>query len=114
MGIGAALVELLYSAGAHVFFGDVESAFGEALVSRISSSSQPSQKLQFVKTDVTDYASNLNLFETVFRTCGRVDHAVSAAGISEVGNIVSPNLTLESIREVVVSALQVLGLFGDC
>ena len=49
MGIGAALVELLYSAGAHVFFGDVESAFGEALVSRISSFLQPSQKLQFVK-----------------------------------------------------------------
>lgn len=31
MGIGAALVELLYSADAHVFFGDVESAFGEHL-----------------------------------------------------------------------------------
>jgi NAD(P)-dependent dehydrogenase (short-subunit alcohol dehydrogenase family) len=85
MGIGAALVELFYLAGAHVFFGDVESAFGKALVSRISPFSQPSQWLQFVKTDVADYASNLNLFETAFRACGRVDHAVSAAGISEIG-----------------------------
>lgn len=99
MGIGASLVELLHSAGAHVFFGDVESVSGEALANRISSSSKSSQKLQFVKTNVADYASNLNLFETAFNACGRVDHAVSAAGIGEIGNIVSRALTLESVKE---------------
>lgn len=101
MGIGAELVRLCHSAGAHVFFGDVLTDPGEALVKELSASSgSQKQQLKFIQTDVTNYQSNLRLFDVAYETCGRIDHAASVAGIGERGNIVDPALTLESVREV--------------
>lgn len=100
LGIGSELVRIAHDNGAHVFFGDVMATEGEALEKELSAKS-PSQTVKFVKTDVTNYTSNVNLFETAYETLGRVDHALSAAGISERGYIVDPELTLETVKEEV-------------
>ncbi|KAK5018017.1 hypothetical protein LTR60_001092 [Cryomyces antarcticus] len=99
LGIGAALVSLLHSAGAHVFFSHVLTEPAEALLHDLTPSSSTGQKLHFIHTDVADYASNLHLFRTAYEVCGRIDHAVSAAGIGEKGNIFDPELTLETVQE---------------
>lgn len=49
--------------------------------------------------DVTSYANNLALFDVAYQSFGRIDHAISNAGLGEQGNIISPDLTLESVRE---------------
>ncbi|KAK5014434.1 hypothetical protein LTR60_003359, partial [Cryomyces antarcticus] len=99
LGIGAALVSLLHSAGAHVFFSHVLTEPAEALLHDLTPSSSTGQKLHFIHTDVADYASNIHLFRTAYEVCGRTDHAVSAAGIGEKGNIFDPELTLEMVQE---------------
>ncbi|KAJ9629584.1 hypothetical protein H2203_001959 [Taxawa tesnikishii (nom. ined.)] len=86
LGIGSQLVRLCHSHGAHVFFGDVLTEPAEKLVEELSvsaadSASGPAPKIYFVRTDVSDYQDNLKLFDTAYQTCGRIDHAVSAAGM---------------------------------
>lgn len=107
LGIGKELVHLCHSAGAHVFFGDVLEEAGNALEQELSSSSSK-QHVKFVPTDVSDYQSNLRLFDLAYETCGRIDHAASVAGIGERGNIVDPSLTLESVREEPKESMKVL------
>jgi NAD(P)-dependent dehydrogenase (short-subunit alcohol dehydrogenase family) len=53
-----------------------------------------------VQIDVTDYDSVLRLFDTAWKKYGRVDVAISNAGIQEVGNLFDPGLDLESIKIV--------------
>lgn len=96
IGIGADLVRLLHDAGAHVFFGDVLDGPAQALEKELNSSSTI---VKFVHCDVTSHADNLALFDAAYKTCGRIDHAISNAGLGEQGNIVDPELTLESVRE---------------
>lgn len=55
--------------------------------------------VKFVHCDVTSHADNLALFDAAYNACGRIDHAISNAGLGEQGNIVDPELTLESVRE---------------
>lgn len=100
LGIGAELVRLLHSAGSNVFFGDVLIPQGEALASELSEKSKPGQHVKFLYTNVQDHLANLGLFELAYKTCGRVDHAASVAGINREENIVDENLTLESVRKV--------------
>lgn len=57
---------------------------------------------------MTSYTDNLHLFDTAFQARGRIDHAVSVAGLGEQGNIVDPLLTLESVREEPRKSLSVL------
>lgn len=127
LGIGSQLVRLCHSHGAHVFFGDVLTEPAEKLVEELSvsaadSASGPAPKIYFVRTDVSDYQDNLKLFDTAYQTCGRIDHAVSAAGVGERGNIIDESLSLDSVREVsrrsVVCACErvTFGPFGttDC
>lgn len=95
-GIGAVLVHLLHNAGAHVFFGDVLDEPALALETELNSSSAI---VQFVHCDVTSHIDNLALFDAAYKTCGRIDHAISNAGLGEQGNIVDAELTLESVRE---------------
>jgi NAD(P)-dependent dehydrogenase (short-subunit alcohol dehydrogenase family) len=54
-----------------------------------------------VKTDVTNYDSIINLFEAARTKYGRVDIAISNAGITEKENWFDPNLDLTSIKTVV-------------
>ncbi|KAI4836018.1 putative 3-hydroxyacyl-CoA dehydrogenase [Aureobasidium sp. EXF-8845] len=103
LGIGSELVRLLHSHGAHVFFGDVLISHGEALAAELSaaaaSAQHPNQQIKFLYTNVQDHLANLGLFDLAFNTCGRVDHAVSVAGINREENIVDKELTLESVRK---------------
>jgi len=99
LGIGSELVRLLHSHGSHVFFGDVLISQGEALAAELSGSAQPDQQIKFLYTNVQDHLANLGLFDLALKTCGRVDHAVSVAGINREDNIVDKELTLESVRK---------------
>jgi len=110
LGIGSEIVRICHSQGAHVFFGDVLAEKGLAFERELAKSSVEGQNTCFVQTDAADYQSNLNLFETAHRACGRVDHAVSAAGVSERGNITDPSLTLESVKEEPRQAMSVLNI----
>lgn len=100
LGIGSELVRLLHSAGSSIFFGDILIPEGGSLASELSSTSKPGQVVKFLYTDAADHLSNLGLFDLAFKTCGRVDHAVSVAGINKEENIVDVNLDLESVRKV--------------
>jgi NAD(P)-dependent dehydrogenase (short-subunit alcohol dehydrogenase family) len=120
-GIGLSTVHLLHSHGAKVVHGDWDSISGSAIDTSLpqSSSSSPSPSLlsviggetTFVKTDVTSYLSILNLFEVAREKYGRVDIAISNAGITEKENWFDPSLDLESIRTVFLPVF-VLTHFG--
>jgi NAD(P)-dependent dehydrogenase (short-subunit alcohol dehydrogenase family) len=89
-GIGAALTKRLSSVGAKVVIGDInEQAAGEL--------SATSDNISFVKCDVTKYEDIYTLFKAAYDKHGRVDHAVSNAGIFETGNWFDPNLTIDSV-----------------
>ena len=105
MGIGAVLVRLLHDVGAHVFFGDVLDEPAQALEKELHSSAAT---VKFVHCDVTSYADNLALFDAAYQAFGRVDHAISNAGLGEQGNLVSPELTLESVREEPKSSVNIV------
>lgn len=47
---------------------------------------------------MSSYADNLSLFDAALSACGRIDHAVSVAGLMERENIVSPALDLETVK----------------
>ncbi|KAI9928975.1 hypothetical protein AWENTII_001358 [Aspergillus wentii] len=94
------LVQFCSENGACVCFGDIAFDQGENVAEKCCSSN-PSTTPQalFHQTDVTDYHSVLGLFDTAFKTYGRIDHAVAGAGILDNGNGFDPELTLESFRE---------------
>ena len=108
LGVGAALVRLLHALGAHVFFGDVLDQPAFALEKELSASGRTHVK--FVHCDVTSYSDNLALFDAAYETCGRIDHAVAVAGLGEQGSFISPNLTLESVREEPKRAMSVVDI----
>jgi len=110
LGIGSEIVRICHSKGAHVFFGDVLAEKGNALQEELSKSSSEGQHVRFVQTNAADYQSNLDLFEIAYKACGKVDHAVSAAGVSERGNITDPSLTLDSVKEEPHQAMSVLNI----
>lgn len=113
LGIGAELVRLLHSAGSNVFFGDVLIPQGEALAKELTATCKQGQYVKFLYTNVSDHLSNLGLFELAYKTCGRVDHAASVAGINREQNIVDGNLTLESVRKVRVYTFPFLLSFSS-
>jgi NAD(P)-dependent dehydrogenase (short-subunit alcohol dehydrogenase family) len=82
-------VKLLSEHGAHVVFGDTNTAAAQ----------QPSTSATFFECDVTNYDDIYQLFRKAYDQFGRVDHAISCAGIFEQGNWFDPNYTIESIRE---------------
>jgi hypothetical protein len=98
-GIGAATVTQLYHAGAHVVHGDWDAEGGQSLNANLLASPGRGSS-HFVKTDVTDYDSVLNLFEVAWKRFARVDISISNAGIQEIGNWFDPSLDRESIKTV--------------
>ncbi|KAF2225923.1 putative 3-hydroxyacyl-CoA dehydrogenase [Elsinoe ampelina] len=97
-GMAADLVRLCHSVGAHVFFGDIIVPAGEAVEAELKALGRTNHA-RFVPFDAASYKDNLHLFDVAFQTCGRVDHAVSAAGVTEMGDLTDPGLTLETVRE---------------
>lgn len=90
-GIGAATVKILSKHGAQVFLGDINTEAAEKL-------SKECPGVHFVRCDVTKYEDIYNLFKTAYDKAGRIDHAISCAGIYEVGNWFDPDLTIESVK----------------
>ncbi|KAF4334056.1 NADPH-dependent beta-ketoacyl reductase (rhlG) [Fusarium beomiforme] len=98
-GIGAATVSLLYERGAHVYFGDWDDAKGRQIVTHLqSSTSHSGGSVNFQKLDVRDYNTQVQLFKTPYEEKGRVDIAISCAGVTEPsGWFGSDQLTLEAV-----------------
>ena len=64
-----------------------------------SASAEHIERVIFQSMDVCSYADNVSLFKRALERFGRVDHAISVAGITEQGNIFSPELNLETVEE---------------
>ena len=100
-GMGAAVTTLLRSHGAHVFFGDISVKSGHELqVSLASSIIQTSYRgsATFLQCDVSQYTDIYRLFRTAYDTHGRIDHAISCAGVLERGNFFTdPSMTIDTI-----------------
>ena len=76
-------------------FGDLNVTASESLVSSLNS-----EHVTALKTDVSKYEDNLALFRMALERYGKVDHAMSIAGIVEQGNWFHPSLTVESVEQV--------------
>ncbi len=104
-GIGAALTRLLHSYGSHVFFGDVSVSAGQELESMLSAtaastSEKPIGTAKFVSCNVSKYGNIYELFRIAYDAHGRVDHAISCAGVLERGKYFDdPTLTIDSIED---------------
>ena len=94
-GIGAATVNLFAKSGAVIVFGDLDVPAGEKIVADHNNG-----RIHFLRTDVTKYEDNVALFRLALKTYGKVDHALSIAGIVEQGNIVDPALTIDDVEKV--------------
>ncbi|KAK5708784.1 putative short-chain dehydrogenases reductase [Elasticomyces elasticus] len=77
-GIGAATAQLLVKYGAYVVFGDTND--------KAASDAVANSRVTFEHCDVSMYADIYSLFKKAYEKHGRVDHAVSCAGIFEQGN----------------------------
>ncbi|KAI9695550.1 MAG: hypothetical protein M1820_008563 [Bogoriella megaspora] len=92
-GIGAATVRSLHSSGALIVFGDLNADAGQDVLASLVDISG----VTFVQTNVTSYDANLKLFQTAHKLHGRVDHALSIAGVPETQKWFDPSLTLADI-----------------
>ena len=92
-GIGAATVQRLHTAGAHVVFGDINRDAGEQLAAKLG------DEVTFVPCDVTEYSDLYQLLKTAHDKHGRMDHAASIAGIFEQGKWFDPDLTIETVGQ---------------
>ncbi|RSL86990.1 hypothetical protein CEP52_015661 [Fusarium oligoseptatum] len=81
-GFGAHMVRKWASHGAHIVIGDVADAAGEDLVATMRAS-YPDSTFAFQHCDVTDWESQVSLFETAVRVSphGGIDIVVPNAGI---------------------------------
>lgn len=59
----------------------------------------PTARIKFVKTDVANYASVLGLFKAAWTDYGRIDHAISNAGLVEIGQLFGTGDDDASIEE---------------
>ena len=85
-------MRLFHASGACVVFGDIDSRGGLALANTFTGN------VHFVPTDVTSYSSLLALFDRALELYGRVDVAVSNAGIIEQPGWFESSLDLDSVR----------------
>lgn len=98
-GIGAALVTLLYEQGARVAFGDNNHNAGEVLVKTLTADNCSSGMVSFVSCNVSNYQDVYTLFRKALDLHGRVDHAVSCAGIVDdpKASYFDPDLDVDSV-----------------
>ncbi|KAI5464223.1 hypothetical protein BGZ63DRAFT_411973 [Mariannaea sp. PMI_226] len=81
-GLGAHMVREWASHGAHIIIGDVADALGEDLVATLKTK-YPASTFAYQHCDVTDWESQVALFQTATRTSptGHIDIIVPNAGI---------------------------------
>ncbi|KAK9769883.1 putative NAD(P)-binding protein [Seiridium cardinale] len=101
-GIGAAVISQLAGIGAKVVFGDINEP----------KSDLPDQ-VTFVKTDVSQYESVLNLFRTAWSIHGRIDHAISNAGVPDTYPLFANNNDDAAIEEAPPSLVLDVNLKGS-
>lgn len=82
-------MKLLVEHGANVIFGDIN----------VTAAHESSTSVIFMECDVTKYDDIYRLFRNAYDTFGRIDNAISCAGIFEQGNWFDPNYTIDSIKE---------------
>ncbi|KAI4861166.1 putative 3-hydroxyacyl-CoA dehydrogenase [Hypoxylon rubiginosum] len=113
-GIGLEIVRKLYQAGAHVVFGDIDEVACQAAVDGLKSEIPSSSGLFFLRTDVRRYEDNLALFKCAYEKYGRVDHALSIAGVTEQAgkNWFDPKLDLSSVTAAPSTDLVDINLTG--
>jgi NAD(P)-dependent dehydrogenase (short-subunit alcohol dehydrogenase family) len=90
------------AAGAKVVLGDVKAL----------EPAPADNNFAFVNTEVTQYDSVVNLFSTAFATHGRIDHAISNAGIVEVGQLFATGDSDDAIKEPPSTAVLDVNLKG--
>ncbi|KAF4463142.1 hypothetical protein FALBO_10044 [Fusarium albosuccineum] len=105
-GIGKAIVELLAQHGAVVACGDLNKNAGEALEDSLKLSGR---KAEYYEADVTDWASQRDLFSVVKQKYGRIDLVFANAGVGERntvfddildsdGSLAAPNLAVIDVN----------------
>jgi len=85
-GIGAAIAELLASAGAHVIVADVNEIGGRRTVEAIESSRRSAE---FVTLDITQLDACMDLSERLHSERGPLDILVNNAGVGAVGTLIT-------------------------
>lgn len=85
-GIGAGIAQTLFDLKLNVVIGDLNEITGNSFVSKLSSK-KLSNKITFVKTDVSDPESVKNLVSTAVNEFGGLDIMVSNAGILKAGGL---------------------------
>jgi len=98
-GIGLATVTLLHAHGAKVIHGDWDEKAGHGLNSQLSSTNVSQGQAYFLQTDVSSYASLLSLFSYAWDKYGRIDIAISNAGVQESGEWFNRSLNLETVKQ---------------
>ncbi|EEA23722.1 hypothetical protein TMatcc_006798 [Talaromyces marneffei ATCC 18224] len=112
-GVGRELVQSLYKVGAHVVFGDIDAVASTELVESLKSiTTQGNGTVLFQQVDVRSYEDNLHLFQAAFDQHGRVDHALSIAGVTEGQNWFDPSLDLESVKQPPSTSVLDINLLG--
>ncbi|KAL3704950.1 hypothetical protein TMatcc_008622 [Talaromyces marneffei ATCC 18224] len=85
-GVGQSVVEKLHSAGAKIIFGDVDDTLATKLASTLNSS-DGSERVHFVHCDTSNYANQLNLFQTAYKLYNRIDIVIANAGIPNLAEV---------------------------
>lgn len=96
----------LASIGAFVVSGDIDEARG------LEVAKSAGANVQFVRTEVTSYASILALFDKALSLHGHVDVAISNAGLIEQPGWFEPTINLESVRKEPPTAVLDVNLVG--
>ena len=92
----------LSAAGAKVVLGDVKAL----------ETSSANDTFTFIQTDVTKYDAVGNLFNTAFAAHGRIDYAISNAGLVEIGQLFATGDSDDAIREPPSTAVLDVNLKG--
>jgi NAD(P)-dependent dehydrogenase (short-subunit alcohol dehydrogenase family) len=107
-GIGEATVRLLHGAGAHVAFGDVNTAGAESLVASLPGPNQP----LFVQCNASLYQDNVTLFKRAYQKFGRVDHAIANAGLVERPGWFDVGMSIEDVEKQPSTTVMDVNLTG--
>ena len=97
-------------------FGDIAKEPGTALEASLATIKESNGSATFRYADVSSYADQLALFEEAFKKYGRVDAAVTCAGVTDhPTRFPSPSsITLEDVKTVNTTRLSLRGFKHGC
>ena len=106
-GLGAATVRMLAAAGAKVIIADLNTTTGENLATELGS-----QRVRFVKTDVTDEVSVQTAVNTAVETFGSLHGVVNCAGIAIAQKVLGKTGPHELASFVKAIQVNLIGTFN--